>query len=103
MLEKSIKGNYKFPNSEREKQLVSFMSPKECNCNLPSKMVQIERISCVQFVIEGTRRNSTEQLSVTAYTNNNGTAVKILCREFPEYSMSHLRKRRVNTFGRSNM
>ncbi|HET7285727.1 MAG TPA: hypothetical protein VFI70_13675 [Nitrososphaeraceae archaeon] len=41
-------------------------------------MVQIERISCFQFVIEGTRRNSTEQLAVTAYTNNNGTAVKVL-------------------------
>jgi|SRR5437588_31576 hypothetical protein len=80
MLKKIIKGNYQFPNSEREKQLVSFMSPpKNVTATLPFEMVQIERISCVQFVIEGTLgKLPPSSLAVTAYINNNGTALKVL-------------------------
>src|SRR5436190_12451339 len=53
--------------------------PKNVTANLPSKMVQIERISCFQFIIEGTPGIlPPSSLAVTAYTNNNGSAVKVL-------------------------
>jgi hypothetical protein len=57
----------------------SHVSSKNVTANLPSKMVQIERISCVQFLIEGTPGIlPPNSLAVTAYTNNNGTGVKVI-------------------------
>jgi hypothetical protein len=67
----------KFRGGETISEL--HVPPKNVTANLPSKMVQIERISCVQFVIEGTPGIlPPSSLAVTAYTNNNGTAVKVL-------------------------
>jgi hypothetical protein len=59
---------------------VSFIFPtKNLTANLLSKVVQIERNSCVQFAIKGTPRIlPPSSLAVTAYTNNNGTAIKVL-------------------------
>jgi hypothetical protein len=79
--------------------------PKNVTATLPFEMVQIERISCVQFVIEGTLgKLPPSSLAVTAYINNTGTALKVLSAVNSQSTVfSDLRKRGVHTFGRSNM
>jgi hypothetical protein len=103
--EKDYQGELSVSKFRAGEQLVSFVPPKNVTATLPFEMVQIERISCVQFVIEGTLgKLPPSSLAVTAYINNTGTALKVLSAVNSQNTVfSDLRKRRVHTFGRSNM
>jgi hypothetical protein len=89
--EKDYQGELSVSKFRAGEQLVSFVPPKNVTATLPFEMVQIERISCVQFVIEGTLgKLPPSSLAVTAYINNTGTALKVLSAVNPriQYSVS---------------